>query len=281
MTINSALGGDKAVRIDTNGTAAGTVVLGGTNTYSGQTRVYAGTLAVNGSLSSSSAVTVLGGTLGGKGTIGGTVTVNPGATIRGDSETGTGTLSLGIATKLVGATDGGGATLATYLDVVDGSIVANSKLSTGTNALNFDVATGKFNILLLNDAGLTAGQSYTITLANGSNFRRNDVGATSFSVADFTLASGSGSWEFLSTSLSVSNSKLELTFVPTTPVPEPATTLALGALGLSAAVGARRCMPRGAEVAEVRVVPDGRAVPAGGFLSPTAASCRTHAIVVS
>lgn len=223
---------------------SGTQILGDSHSYTGTTTINAGTLAVNGSLSSSSAVTVAGGTLGGTGTIGGTITVNPGGTIRGDSETGTGMLALGNATTLVGAANGGGATLATYLDVDDGSIVANSKLSTGTNALNFDVATGKFNILLLNDEGLTAGQSYTITLANGTNFRRNGLAATSFLAADFTLASGSGSWEFLSTSLSVSSSKLELTFVPTTPVPEPASVLTWSVLGLTATVGARkRCGP--------------------------------------
>lgn len=63
---------------------AGTLILGGANTYVGTTRVAAGTLLVNGSLHASSTVTVSdGATLGGTGTIAGLVggdgLVSPGA----------------------------------------------------------------------------------------------------------------------------------------------------------------------------------------------------------
>ncbi|HET6409713.1 MAG TPA: autotransporter-associated beta strand repeat-containing protein, partial [Chthoniobacteraceae bacterium] len=58
-------------------TGVGTLVLNGSNSYTGATTVNAGTLLVNGSLSGSSAVTVAtGATLGGSGTIGGTTTIS-------------------------------------------------------------------------------------------------------------------------------------------------------------------------------------------------------------
>ena len=60
----------------------GTQTLAGTNTYTGTTTVRAGTLLVNGSLASSSAVTVqTNATLGGFGAIGGPVTVQNGGTL--------------------------------------------------------------------------------------------------------------------------------------------------------------------------------------------------------
>lgn len=55
---------------------ANTLVFSGNNTYTGATRINAGTLLVNGSLASGSAVTVASGaTLGGNGTVSGSVTV--------------------------------------------------------------------------------------------------------------------------------------------------------------------------------------------------------------
>jgi len=60
---------------------AGTMVLTGTNSYSGTTTVEAGTLLVNGSNNGTGAVTVNGGVLGGTGVIAGPVTINGGGTI--------------------------------------------------------------------------------------------------------------------------------------------------------------------------------------------------------
>jgi fibronectin-binding autotransporter adhesin len=54
----------------------GKLVLGGADTYSGNTTVNAGTLQVDGSLAAGSAVTVSSGTLSGSGTINGATTVN-------------------------------------------------------------------------------------------------------------------------------------------------------------------------------------------------------------
>src|SRR5208283_4919754 len=59
---------------------AGTLTLGGANSYSGQTIVSNGTLVVNGS-TGTNALTVVSGTLGGSGAIGGGVTLYSGNAI--------------------------------------------------------------------------------------------------------------------------------------------------------------------------------------------------------
>ena len=65
--------------------AGGTLILGGSNTYSGVTMVNGGLLTVNGSISSSLLTTVnSGGTLGGNGTVGNT-TINGGTLAPGNS----------------------------------------------------------------------------------------------------------------------------------------------------------------------------------------------------
>jgi autotransporter-associated beta strand protein len=66
-------------------TTGGTTTLTGINTYSGNTTVDAGVLAVNGSIATSTLTTVnAGGTLGGNGTVGNT-TINGGALAPGNS----------------------------------------------------------------------------------------------------------------------------------------------------------------------------------------------------
>jgi autotransporter-associated beta strand protein len=76
-------------RVQQNG--SGSLTLSGINTYTGATNVNAGTLAVDGSIASSSLTTVnAGATLGGNGTVGNT-TINGGTLAPGNS---TGTLSV-------------------------------------------------------------------------------------------------------------------------------------------------------------------------------------------
>jgi autotransporter-associated beta strand protein len=58
-----------------------TLTLSGNNTYSGQTFVNAGTLAVNGSIAGSGVIVQSGGSLGGNGTIGTSVAVQGGGTL--------------------------------------------------------------------------------------------------------------------------------------------------------------------------------------------------------
>lgn len=224
-----------------------TFILTGNNPYSGGTTVNAGTLSVHntaGSGTGSGAVTVNGGTLGGTGTIAGATAVNAGGTIRGDSGTGIGTLNLGNTT-ILGATGSTGGTLATRLAVNGGgTVTGNSKLGLGSNIFNLVSTGGKFNIVLLGDAGLTYDQNYTIILATGgiAGFQRNGLAWNSlsnpFTAADFNVTSGSGTWNYGNTLLAVDGgNNLTLQF---TPVPEPGALFAFGVAGMAAVVGIRR-----------------------------------------
>ena len=97
LVINGVISG---TGISLSKTGGGTLTLSGTNTYSGATTVSAGTLFVNGSLASGSAVTVSnsGTVLGGTGTINGSVSIaSSGAILEG------GTGSIGQTLTLKGA----------------------------------------------------------------------------------------------------------------------------------------------------------------------------------
>ncbi len=76
---------------------SGTQKLTGACTHTGATKVEAGSLIVNGSFSSGTAVTVTGGTLGGTGIISGSVAINAAATIA-PGDAGIGTLHTGPIT---------------------------------------------------------------------------------------------------------------------------------------------------------------------------------------
>ncbi len=231
----------------------GTWVLAGANSYTGTTRVFSGTLAISGNQSAATgSVTVGAGvgtaTLGGTGTVGGDVSVANGGVIRGDSGSGTGTLTLAADTTVTAGTTATRGTLATRLTTDgNGAITSNSQLAlTGANTdLNFNgLTTGsRFDILLLNDAGLVNGQQYSVTLATavaGANLQRNGSGTAAFEASDFNLVSSSGR-TFESVSLSRSGSSLRLTF---TPVPEPAGVLAVVGLAGVGVAGWRRVRRR-------------------------------------
>jgi fibronectin-binding autotransporter adhesin len=96
---SGALNEIKAAILGTAGlqkTGLGTLVLSGSNTYSGGTDITAGTLAVNGSLGG--AVNVAsGGVLGGSGALSGLVTVAAGGSLAPGNSPGTLTLNSGLA----------------------------------------------------------------------------------------------------------------------------------------------------------------------------------------
>jgi autotransporter-associated beta strand protein len=98
ITLTNAIAGGGS--LSQNG--PGQVTLAAAETYTGPTTVNAGTLLVNGSSASASAVTVNGGTLGGNGSVGGTVQVNSGGTVTPGNTPGI--LSTGSVTFTPGST---------------------------------------------------------------------------------------------------------------------------------------------------------------------------------
>jgi hypothetical protein len=250
-TLTGAITGLAASSITKSG--SGTLTLSATNSaLLGNMTVNAGTLNLNGSgTTGTGAVTVnTGATLAGTGTVTGTATVNIGGTIRGDTGAGTGNLKLSSNTVITGDSSALASNIRTSLAVSSGTITANSKLSLvgTTNTLKLDNVNGTnrgINVYLDNDAGLTLGQSYTITLAvadtaSTTRFLRNNSGNNSgsglFGAADVNLFSGTGGYTFNSVLLNrgvLGNNTLDLTF---TPVPEPSLLFgaAVGLFGLVA-----------------------------------------------
>ena len=116
---------------------AGTLTLAGVNTYSGNTTNLAGTLLVDGSLSSG-AVSVVGGTLGGAGTIAGPVSVGAGATLTA------------------------GATLSTV-----GTLSINSSLAINGNLLfNLNESQAQSNSVIMVSGALSCSGTGTLTVSN-------------------------------------------------------------------------------------------------------------------
>ncbi|WP_161808145.1 autotransporter-associated beta strand repeat-containing protein [Mesorhizobium sp. 1M-11] len=115
----------------------GKLMLSGTSTYTGQTFVKQGTLSVNGSIASSSGITVeTGGTLGGTGTLA-SVTVMNGGTLAPGNSIGT----VNIAGNLV---MGAGSTYAIELDPASAdrtNVTGTANLSGGTVATSYAAAT--------------------------------------------------------------------------------------------------------------------------------------------
>jgi autotransporter-associated beta strand protein len=127
---------------------AGTLVLTGTNTYTGATTVSAGTLAINGDNSAATGVVTVGNgaTLGGSGTIGGQIIVSSGGTLAPDNSPGlmTATNGVSLATgstfqwELIGNTVDGRGTNYDAVNVTGGTLSIGSGV---TSSLVFN-ATG-------------------------------------------------------------------------------------------------------------------------------------------
>ncbi len=223
---------------------SGTVVLTGSNSFSGGTTVSGGTLLANntaGSATGTGNVAVNSdGTLGGNGTItpgtGNTVSVNNGGTITAGTGVGSSALAIG----------------ANGLTLNNSSTYQVKLFGTGPNDISLlnvtgDVTIGSGALLKLDLSGLSSSdvsnlrtavgqgntQTYTIITGTGS------VG--NFSASNFSISNvgsfNSSEWSLVT---NPSAGTVQLAFSPV-PVPEPATVLgiAAGALGLGGLVRRR------------------------------------------
>lgn len=252
LTITDGLGTAFSGTISGGGTltksGAGSFTLSGNNTYSGQTTVSAGTLLISGQTGSNSgtgtgAVVVNGGTLGGTGRIGGTVTVNSAARLAAGVG-GTGTLTIAGNTTLnnggkFGASVGASGTsnqiamqgATTTIDFKTGSILdlslvsGFSKTSPGSYTL-VSLPGGSGNNILV-DGLATANNAILGTYIEGTG----TSGAVVIQPSGMGLDAGD---QFVFTR---SGDLLLLQF---TPVPEPATVLALSAAVLGVGTFVRR-----------------------------------------
>ncbi len=238
----TAILGENGPGVAMTKTTAGTVTLSGANNYTGGTSVTAGTLLVNnatGSGTGTGAVDVgSGGTLGGNGTItptgANTVTVNGSGTITAGTGVADPTLAIGAngltlnagaaySVKLfdVGTTDisllqvTGTATIDAAADV----LLDLSALSSGqVNSLRTTVGVGNSRDYTVLSATAVSGGFTSLTIGNLGNF----------AAGEWTLANGG------------TGGLVVLRF---TPVPEPATAVALFVGGVGAAEWLRRRRP--------------------------------------
>ncbi|HUB68569.1 MAG TPA: autotransporter-associated beta strand repeat-containing protein [Candidatus Methylacidiphilales bacterium] len=181
--------------------STGASVFAGANSYTGATTVNAGTLDVNGTLTSS-VVTVNGGTIGGTGTLG-TVNVasGAGAVANGAAGNSSGELTVGSLTYsgngVLGITLAGGANTTTPGINVTGALTT---ANTGGGEITVNAATASSwqsgSIYdLLNAGGLTGGLSdFTLGTVSGLSGRETAVLGLSGSELTLDITGGSPYW---------------------------------------------------------------------------------------
>lgn len=183
---------------------AGTLDLTGASTYTGQTVVEDGRLAVNGSIASSALTTVRdGGTLGGNGTVGNLVVASGGKVAPGNSigllnVTGNVTLQSGSVYEAEVDSNGQADQLkATGTITIDSgaklSLAANSnyRLLTNYQLLSAAGITGQFDSILTDFAFLSPDLTYTAT-GISMQVARNGLGFASAGTTRNRVAAASG-----------------------------------------------------------------------------------------
>ena len=210
-------------------TGSAILTLGGVNTYTGATTVSAGTLLVNGSLASGSAVSVANAaTLGGTGTINGATTLAAGSFLApGASSAEAGKLTFGSTLNMAGAT------LTVFIKQagtagVDYSQVAAAGTTTitgGSLALTLDSAFG---------STATIGQQFTVLTSGG-------LTGTLTQGSSIVATVGSDTYTFGIDYGTITANALTLTLTASSAIPEPSSCAALmGGLVLAGLVIRRK-----------------------------------------
>ena len=166
-------------------TGSGTQTLFGTNTYTGQTTVSAGTLSVTGSTAAGSSVVVMnGGTLGGTGSVNGSVSTQSGGTIApgmspGVLNTGSVTLVSGstLSIELVGDSGAGVANGHDQLNVTGTVSLGSATLSLVTVGLTAAEVPNNQTFTIINNDGTDAVSGTFSGLAEGATINSDIAGS--------------------------------------------------------------------------------------------------------
>jgi fibronectin-binding autotransporter adhesin len=193
----------------------GALTLSGTNTYTGATRVNAGTFFVNGSLANTAVTVASGATLGGSGRIGGLTTLSAGGILSPGNSPGTLTFTQGLTLNT-------GSILNFELGITSDLIAVTGGTLTGP------AGTGGVTLNFTNSSGFAAGIYTLINYTTAS-------GTSNFQASDFTLGSTVAGYTY---NLALSGNMLQLT---ASAIPEPSTYAAIiGACALALAAYRRR-----------------------------------------
>lgn len=162
-------------------TGAGTLTVGGTNTYSGSTIIGGGTLLVTGSIAAGAVTVSNTAVLGGSGTINGPTVVKSGGTLKGGDVNSSNTLT--VANSLTLGDTNNAVTYSRFLVAAGGKISANSLTVAGTNIVNIldgSLPTGT-NTLFTYGGGSIGGSGFAGfqlgTIPAGVNVQLIDAGS--------------------------------------------------------------------------------------------------------